>query len=457
MLLTIAMYRMIDVGATHSIAAAVRHTGARIVALTSTVAKLLPQTTELHHVHRSISWWETTAALLERKAAGIESPPSSGYRPEWVQGLPRSPELEPPSKAAAFFARLSLLEAQAFADRFPHRVGSIDGVPPAIRYRANHHLVVRYLDDLRRIRRVLTGAHQGFGWTTDDLSLIRSPIALRSSWSGGEELADLDRRIADAEGWARKGRHFLRFDPSGDGRIVEVLGDLGSSRHVAIIIPGMNNDLSNYEQGLRRSTSNLYRNADGSDAAVIAWLGYDPPDDLLAATNGQPAAAVRSISKLLAGLDVSIDHDLHVSLIGHSYGSVVLGAALRAGVSAEEVVFIGSPGVGVDHASDLGLSPPTRIWAGRAAHDPIQLARSVECLDLVPVCFPSTDRLFFGTDPTDPTFGATVFRVEDGSFLAAHSSYFRPGSAALNNLTAIFLGRDNRVIQSSSGNGPVSE
>jgi pimeloyl-ACP methyl ester carboxylesterase len=265
-----------------------------------------------------------------------------------------------------------------------------------------------------------------------------------------DELAALDQQIAHAERFADEDRQFLRFDPSGDGLIVEVLGELASSRHIAVVIPGVGNEIANYEHGLRRSATSLYESASRSDATVIAWLGYDTPDDLLAATDSHPTEAAASLAQMLNGLDVSLDGPAHTSIIGHSYGSLVAGVALQAGARADEVAFVGSPGIGVDHVSDFGLPASIRVWAGRAASDPIQLARGLECLDLIPVCYPSAERLFFGIDPTDPSFGATRFEVGDAPSREAHSSYFRQGSRSLRNLTLIFLGQDQQVARPGS-------
>ncbi|MEK8109345.1 alpha/beta hydrolase [Micromonospora sp. M12] len=52
-------------------------------------------------------------------------------------------------------------------------------------------------------------------------------------------------------------------------------------------------------------------------------------------------------------------------MLGHSYGSLVVGVAAREhGLAADALVFVGSPGVGVSHAAELGV-PSGR--SGRAA------------------------------------------------------------------------------------------
>ncbi|MYX08027.1 hypothetical protein GTW98_14645 [Streptomyces sp. SID8375] len=60
----------------------------------------------------------------------------------------------------------------------------------------------------------------------------------------------------------------------------------------------------------------------------------------------------------------------HATLLGHSYGSLVSGKALTVDdvPPVDQAVFVGCPGVGVDHTSELGLDP-SHVWAGTAAND----------------------------------------------------------------------------------------
>ncbi|HEY2763441.1 MAG TPA: alpha/beta hydrolase [Pseudonocardiaceae bacterium] len=59
----------------------------------------------------------------------------------------------------------------------------------------------------------------------------------------------------------------------------------------------------------------------------------------------------------------------HNTVLGHSYGSTVVGYAARDHrIVADDVIFVGSPGVGVEHATDLHL-PPSHVWSSHAAND----------------------------------------------------------------------------------------
>ena len=246
-------------------------------------------------------------------------------------------------------------------------------------------------------------------------------------------IARLDRAVADRYAWAD--RDLLLFDPSGDGRIAEVIGDLDTARHVVVLVPGVGNDLSSYERALRSDALNLAQRLGGTDTAVVTWLGYDPPDTIVGAISREPArqgaGALGDFMKQFG--------PAHTTVIAHSYGSLVAGIAAQEGVLApDELVFIGSPGVGTDNAADLGLPSSTTVWSGLAPLDPIRLARP-DCMDPLPPC--STD-LVFGADPHSPMFGARTFATGTRPVWSAHSSYYRTGSLSLANLAHIVLDED---------------
>jgi pimeloyl-ACP methyl ester carboxylesterase len=104
-------------------------------------------------------------------------------------------------------------------------------------------------------------------------------------------------------------------------------------------------------------------------------------------------------------------------VIGHSYGSLVTGMAeSQQGLDVDETVLIGSPGVGVDSADELGDG---NVWVGLAAFDPVGYSE------------------WFGLNPHDRAFGATRFHTGD---ISGHSSYFNEGSESLRNIGLITAG-----------------
>lgn len=123
------------------------------------------------------------------------------------------------------------------------------------------------------------------------------------------------------------------------------------------------------------------------------------------------------------------------TVIGHSYGSTVVGHTAQGdqGLDADELVFVGSPGVNADHVTDLGFSPEN-VHASTAEHDKINDG-----------AIGMGSKGAHGTDPTTEDFGATGFvsneGTEGGSFLGdAHSEYFDENNSSLEHMGKIITG-----------------
>jgi pimeloyl-ACP methyl ester carboxylesterase len=218
-----------------------------------------------------------------------------------------------------------------------------------------------------------------------------------------------------------------------DGRALEIVGDLAGARTVVVLVPGVDTTAADFDRGLggvqRRAPAwqarQLYaESASGGVAgvAVVAWLGYAPPEGVrLDAVREDRAAggaqALRAFVRTLPGQ--------RIVLVGHSYGSTVLGlAAPGLDPRVTDLVALGSPGMGVDRAADLHTT--AHVWAGTAPND---WTRRLPGL-----------RIFgagHGTHPTDPSFGAEQLPVGG---VDGHDGYFVPGTASLHALAGIALG-----------------
>ncbi|MER6955705.1 alpha/beta hydrolase [Streptomyces sp. NPDC000618] len=305
---------------------------------------------------------------------------------------------------------------------------------------------------------------------------------------------DRHRAAAD-EGFASPSRTLLAFDGRGQGRATEVFGDLAHADRVAILIPGSDTSLDTYarfragaaalyerlegepgapgesgrdsasgmgqalgtgrESGTDRASgmgrassagraSGMGRasgagrepgagRASGARTAVVAWLGYTTPGTVSATviTPARADEAAPELREFLRGLRTLTGPDAHVSLLCHSYGTVVCGRA-APGLDVSDLVLLGSPGTGVDTVA--GLRTRARVWAARGADDWVADVPHVS-VDL----FGTTVGL--GADPMSASFGAHVFAAGAGG----HSDYFRPGSAALANIARIVLGETSEV------------
>jgi Alpha/beta hydrolase len=244
-----------------------------------------------------------------------------------------------------------------------------------------------------------------------------------------ETAARRDPRLAPL---AAPGRTFLVFDPH--GRAVEVVGDLAHARRVAILVPGADTTLHTFDSrgtaspggGARAVLAEARRLDPDARFAVIAWLGYQAPSSVSVdiATTARADRGARGLRPLVGAL---ASRGVAVTLLCHSYGSVVCGRAARH-LNATDIAVFGSPGMAV--SSVAALRTRARVWAGRGSGDWITYVPNVRLLGFG-----------LGADPVDRRFGARVFAAGHGG----HSDYLRPGGVALRNLTLIALGREAEV------------
>jgi hypothetical protein len=249
---------------------------------------------------------------------------------------------------------------------------------------------------------------------------------------------DTHRAAADRT-LAAPTRHLLTFDGRGAGQATEVLGDLAHARHIAVLVPGSDTSLDTYAR-FHKAAAALYadlthRASRGTRTAVIAWLGYETPATVSTTVTSTTRAkeAAPDLRAFVRQLRTATPPRTHISLLCHSYGSVVCGRA-APGLDADDIALVGSPGTGANSVTALHTN--ARIWAARGSGDWVRHVPHIS-VDL----FGTT--VGFGTDPVSRPFGARVFDAAD----ADHSGYFTPGSASLANLARITLGETSEVTR----------
>jgi hypothetical protein len=273
--------------------------------------------------------------------------------------------------------------------------------------------------------------------TLDEIYAANSANAAEAARAAAAH-GDTHRAAADRE-LAAPARHLLTFDGRGPGRATEVFGDLARADHVAVLVPGSDTSLDTYDR-FRATAVALHRQLTataphGTRTAVVAWLGYRTPDTVSTTvlTTSRADEAAPHLSTLIRRLRGVVGRDTTVSLVCHSYGTVVCARA-AAHLDIADLALVGSPGTGADTASALRTS--ARVWAARGKDDWIAEVPHVRG-DIFGVT------VGFGTDPLSPAFGARVFAAGEGG----HSDYFRPGSVSLTNLARIVLGDTAEVTR----------
>ena len=345
-------------------------------------------------------------------------------------------ELLPPAGAtagdnAAWWATLSEQARAELITVHPELVGSREGLPTLARDAANRKL----LDEAdQRLRQRLDRLRQQLAGDTDAAGIPEQIDAMEGKLRGIETIRQRLAGTADAPAGERF--YLLAIDGHGDGRAIVAKGNPDTAVNVATYVPGTGSDLAGIGTTVERAAA-MFRATNqaaspSASTSVLAWCGYDAPDDLLDALSEDYAAQAREdLDAVQAGLRASHDDSLppaHQTVLGHSYGGTVVGFAARDdGVAADDLVFVAAPGVGVERAAGLRI-PDGQVWATSDPADPVG------------------DTQIFGNDPTDPDFGALRFESDSPTVESAwydpatHSDYWEPRNPSLRAMGHIIAG-----------------
>ncbi len=409
---------------------------------------------------RITGFWERVTSAEDRFIAVLQSVDSlaEGQAAATRAGRPDTGALvnqlksigADPAAVTAWWKGLSSAEREALKISDPDLIGNVNGIPTGDRDEANRTSLQRDLDFLA-----------GLGDEGEDLT-SEQQATLKNAKAASDALeipASLGQDDVDV--------NLIVYQPTafnGDGAAAVSYGDPDTADNTAVIVPGIMNDgASIAAQG--KDAFTLYQNAirNGESMASIAWMGYDSPNwnpegaldfpgdglDIGSVISENKAiAGGHALSDFVDGLRATDEGDRsHLSVIGHSYGSVTAAhAAAGDGLDADSLTLIGSPGAGGDDVNGVGdlHMPEGTVYAGAADNDFVSwLGRDGD--------------LGMGQDPTQADFGAKVFGVDPGADFHAenigqgienHTSYFDPqlNPTSLDNLTSIAQGDEPDLI-----------
>ncbi|MGV9560303.1 alpha/beta hydrolase [Streptomyces sp. NPDC003401] len=349
-----------------------------------------------------------------------------------------------PADRKEWWDSLSDEERQEYKAAFPEVIGNLDGIPAVDRDEVNR-------ENLQMLIAKLSGQHDensreqlaGMKGIEDKLSKVSNPPML-----------------------------LLGIGDQGNGRAIVSYGNPDTSKNVSAYVPGLGTTLNadfaddTLQRGL--DTAKGARLHDPSSAAIV-WLGYDAPDFAGVASTTNAENGAPAYNGFMDGIAATNrNENPHITAIGHSYGSLTVGTAARqdGGIpGADDIILLGSPGVGVDKASELNVGKG-HVFVGSAGNDPVTWLPSKPQVvaglmgGILPgaLADPGGDDVWFGKDPASEAFGATRFRVSDGPlpfYLAgihegptpAHSDYFTPteDQESADNIARIVAGKSGSV------------
>ncbi|MGA5165549.1 MULTISPECIES: alpha/beta hydrolase [Streptomyces] len=348
-----------------------------------------------------------------------------------------------PAELKAWWDGLPEEQRREYLDIAPDLIGGLDGIPAATRDEANRNHLPVLIDELARRH--------------DDDSRTKL-----------EALRMIQDRLREP---SVPPMYLLGIGDEGNGRAIISYGNPDTSRNVSAYVPGLGTKLDGdfVEDTMKRAEDTAIgaRDVDPSSASII-WLGYDAPQKLDVMSEGDAERGAPAYHSFMSGLhSTNENRDPHFTAIGHSYGSLTVGKAATApgGIpGVDDIILLGSPGVGVQKAEELGVGRE-HVFVGAADNDPVT---HLPAKDEVAFGGPGgalltrdlldagNDDVYFGKDPASKAFGAQRFMVDDGPRMvrdagafAAHSQYFTPEKDMVSaaNIATIVGGRPQDVVE----------
>ena len=354
-----------------------------------------------------------------------------------------------PADNAAWWATLSPNQRAVLTRDHPELIGLRDGLSTESRDAANKILLGRTRTDLVSQRDNIQHQIDGLRHTAGGDIVLNDQSAYNKLKA---QLDDINGKLGGVDAIYNRLNHplnghqafLLKIDPSVAGKAIVASGNPDTAQNVATFVPGTGSGLDDIGGNMYRSDVMLRSAEDaGSEStAVITWVGYDAPPTIPdAASTSYANNAEQPLNNFQDGLHVAHQGaPAHTTVIGHSYGTTAVGQTARDhGLAANDLVFVGSPGVGVEHANQLHLDGvPTdqtghHVYSSNAPTDPVPAPTNLD--------IPLADGIDpLGPDPTTSWFGGQTFQSDPGNPLHSHSDYWNAGSSSLREMGKIIAG-----------------
>ncbi|HEY2057889.1 alpha/beta hydrolase [Amycolatopsis sp. NBC_01480] len=392
--------------------------------LTDRVEQILRQATDVDADFAAILTRAANGEITDQGATSLAQAADAGSAQSGLSTQGPPPGGTPGDNRAWWDSLPDATQATILRDN-PDLVRNLDGIPVTDRDAANRGVLQREMARLQ-------------GDPSEDAKAkLRGLEAIRTR--------------LDATGPGHPQAYLVGLDTSGDGKAIVAAGNPDTSVNVATSVPGTGSELAKIGGDLDRSDKmwQSATTAGSPSTSVITWVGYDAPNELLDAASEKYADNGKAaLSGFEDGLRASHDGPpSHNTVVGHSYGTTVVGHAARdGGLNADDLIFVASPGVGVDHANQLHLDGISQDDVGQHVHSTVA---EHDMIKLTNIGIPGHD-IALGPSPADADFGGQVFAsapgtkgpwYEGGLSGAAHSQYWEDNNPSLRSFGRIIAGK----------------
>lgn len=344
----------------------------------------------------------------------------------------------PTEERAKYWSQQSPEQKRYLCDTYPDLIGNADGVEAWARDRANR----------LRLPKLKQAAQNELDRVNKELNAGRAnAIRIRALEARKEELeAQVASYQVIEDQLNEKGRirledyqHGAKGEPFSlltlqveDGRVLAAVarGDVDHAKNVATIVPGISTTVNGKlggeidRAGVIRDAAVAEGNLATKDVAVVSWLGYKAPPGPSLDMEGNLDIATPDLARKgavkLAGFETGLAAsrrygagDANITLIGHSYGSVVSGMAttMTRDGDVDNVILCGSPGMGTDDPSEIHVPRDHRFVSGVPRGDFVQGAGEDKGVPLAAVLMPIVGSVLeighLGMNPMDHESGFT--------------------------------------------------
>ncbi|MFD7507100.1 alpha/beta hydrolase [Streptomyces sp. NPDC059850] len=348
---------------------------------------------------------------------------------DYLDAIKDRPKNGDPKLTATWWKGLSKDQQNALIAVDPAGLGKTDGLPAEVRDEANRTVLSEARAQYQTERDAIPAEPTKFKNLGPKVEAVYTDEWLAWHHKHEDRAKQLDKALAGMDNIERRFErtgtnnlpeaYLLGFDPfaNSDGKVIIANGNPDTADHTATYVPGSLTDQTNIEDELDKS-ERLWRESSTlrpkDSVSTITWFDYNSPrsvqpmieHDVLPeamsdkqATEGAPRLR-HFLDGNAAAHETATGEKGHSTLMGHSYGTTVMGDAAKVDpLPVDDVMTVASPGVQAQSPGDMGLDPK-HFWAMASPDDPVPgLGKSVGL---------GEDRIV----PSDSEFGGNVMKTD---------------------------------------------